>query len=121
MFYDISKKAKRKTLQQFNYLIKNSKINEYLIDDLKRMIDNNEATFYDIADFKEIKKDGKSFYTCNSLDKKHLFELQDNTLIWQRSGMCEGNYYGYIAYKRNDNKWSIFEFDQYVWKNNHEI
>ena len=114
MFCDTSKKAKRKTLRQFDYLIKNSKINEYLIDDLKQMIDNNEAAFCNIADFKEIKKDGKSFYACSSLDKKHLFELQDDTLIWQRSGMCEGNYYGYIAYKRNDNKWSVFEFDQYV-------
>lgn len=81
MFYDISKKTKRETLRQFNHLIKNSKINEYLIDDLKQMIDNNEATFCNIADFKKIKKDGKSFYTCNSLDKKYLFEQHVSFIV----------------------------------------
>lgn len=91
-------------------------MSEYSINDLTDMIGRNEAIYYGLAEFEKIEKDGKEFYTCDLFDcdllgREYLFERQDDCLVWQRGGMCEGSYYEYIAHERKDGKWVVFETD----------
>ena len=89
-------------------------MSEDSIDDLADMIDREEAIYYGLAKFEKVEKDGKEFYICDLFDIEYLFERQDDCLVWQRGGMCEGNYYGYIAYKRQDGQWVVFKTDYSV-------
>lgn len=115
MFFGISKKIRRKTRKNFSDLLKNHcGMSEYSIDELAYTIDREEAIYYGLAKFEKIEKDGKEFYVCDLLGEEYLFERQDDCLIWQRGGMCEGSYYGYIAYERKDSKWVIFKIDYSV-------
>lgn len=115
MFFGISEKTRRRTRKNFNDLIKNHcDMGEDSIDDLADMIDREEAIYYGLAKFEKTEKDGKEFYVCDLLGEEYLFKRQDDCLIWQRGGMCEGSYYGYIAYERKDSKWVIFKIDYSV-------
>lgn len=115
MFFRISEKTRRRTRKNFNDLIKNHcGMSEDSIDDLADMIDREEAIYYGLAKFEKTEKDGKEFYICDLLGREYLFERQDDCLVWQRGGMCEGSYYGYIAHERKDGKWVVFETDYSV-------
>ena len=110
MFFEISEKIRRKTKENYGDLIKNHcSMSEDSIDDLADMIDREEAIYYGLAKFEKIEKDGKEFYVCDLLGEEYLFECQDDCLVWQRGGMCEGSYYGYIAYERKAGQWVVFE------------
>ena len=120
MFWGISGKTRRKTRKNFGDLLKSHcGMSEYSIDDLTDMIDRKEAIYYGVAKFEKIEEDGKEFYACDLLGRdlfgrEYLFERQDDRLVWQRCGMCEGSYYGYIAHERKDGQWVVFEFDYSV-------
>ena len=120
MFFGISEKIRRKTRKNFSDLLKNHcGMSEYSINDLTDMIDREEAIYYGLAKFEKIEKDGKEFYACDLLGRdlfgrEYLFERQDDCLVWQRGGMCEGSYYGYIAYERKAGQWVVFEIDYSV-------
>ena len=115
MFFGISGKIRRKTKKNFGDLLKSHcGMREYSIEDLTDMIDRNEAIYYGVAKFEKIEKDGKEFYICDLFGREHLFERHDDCLVWQRGGMCEGSYYGYIAHERKDGQWVVFEIDYSV-------
>lgn len=120
MFFGISEKIRRKTRKNFSDLLKNHcGMSEYSINDLTDMIGRDEAIYYGLVKFEKVEKDGKEFYTCDLFDcdllgREYLFERQDDCLVWQRGGMCEGSYYGYIAHERKDGKWVVFEIDYSV-------
>ena len=120
MFFGILEKIRLKTRGSYGDLIKNHcSMSEDSIDDLADMIDREEAIYYGLAKFEKIEKDGKELYVCDLLGRnlfgeKYLFERHDDCLVWQRGGMCEGSYYGYIAYERKDGKWVVFETDYSV-------
>lgn len=110
MFFGISKKIRKKTRENYGDLIKNHcSMSQDSIDDLADMIDREEAIYYGLAKFEKIEKDGREFYICDLFDKEHLFRRQDDCLVWQRGGMCEGSYYGYIAYEHKAGQWVVFE------------
>lgn len=114
MFFEISEKIRRKTRGSYGDLIKkHCSMSKNSIDDLADMIDRDEAIYYGLAKFEKIEKDGKEFYACDLLGRdlfgeEYLFECQDDCLVWQRGGMCEGSYYGYIAYERKAGQWVVF-------------
>nr|DAS02230.1 MAG TPA: hypothetical protein [Caudoviricetes sp.] len=120
MFFGISKKIRRKTRKNFSDLLKNHcDMGEDSIDDLADMIDREDAIYYGLAKFEKVEKDGKEFYACDLLGrdlfgKEYLFERQDDCLVWQRGGTCEGSYYGYIAHERKDGQWVVFKTDYSV-------
>lgn len=111
MLYGITDLERQELQKNFNFFLKNAYKSENfddVVNDLRKMIDNDEVLHYDFADFNKIIENGKEYYTCSLLNDNILFEDEGSGyLVWQRQ-KAEDDFYGYIAYRlKNDKYWLL--------------
>ena len=117
MLYGITNLERQELQKNFNFFLENAYKSENfddVVNDLRKMIDNDEVLHYDFADFNKIIENGKEYYTCSLLNDNILFEDEGSGyLVWQRQ-KGEDDFYGYIAYRLKNDKYWLLLFGERV-------
>ena len=116
MLYGITDSERQELQKNFNFFLENAYKSENfddVVEDLKKMIDNDEVLHYDFADFNKIIENGKEYYTCSLLNDNILFEDEGSGyLVWQRQ-RSEDDFYGYMAYRLKNGKYWLLLYGEH--------